>query len=128
MGGGGGGLLPKIEEMAFTTGQAEQHEAATADVAGLGMHHGEGKASGDGGVHRIAAGVENFYAGSRCQRMHADHHGMAGAYRSEWRRLGCIAQREQDDAESGDIRSGDSRHGIRHSSLLSGAPFSTMFP
>ena len=39
---------------------AEQQKAAAAQVAGRRMHHGQRKARGHGGVHRVAARLQHL--------------------------------------------------------------------
>ena len=64
-GGGAGGALAEVDEGGASVGEADEHEAAAADVAGGGVGDGEGEADGDGGVDGIAAGVENLDADAR---------------------------------------------------------------
>jgi hypothetical protein len=50
-----GGALAVVEQEGFTRGLPDEHEAAAADVAGLGIHHRHREPRGDGGVDRVAA-------------------------------------------------------------------------
>ena len=75
-GGGGGGLLAVVDEVGVAGVHADEHEAAAAEVAGLGKDDGEGEPDGDGRVDRIAAGLQDFDAGVGGVVVDADHHGV----------------------------------------------------
>jgi hypothetical protein len=64
-GGSGGSLFAKVDEVSFAVGEAEEHEAAAAEISGLGMNDGEGETGGHGGVNGVAAGVEHLDSGTR---------------------------------------------------------------
>ena len=61
-GGGGRGFFTKIEEGRAAVREPEGHEAAAADIAGLGVGDGQGVADGDGGIHGVAALAEDIGA------------------------------------------------------------------
>ena len=74
----GGGLLAVVDEVGFAGVHADEHEAAAADVAGLGKDDGEGESDGDGGVDCVAAGFEDFDAGVGGVVVDGDDHGVLG--------------------------------------------------
>lgn len=83
-GGGGGGLFAVVEEGGVAVvegvgGGADEHEAATADVAGGGVDDGEGKADGYGRVDGVAALAEDFYSCVGGVVVDADDHGVGCA-------------------------------------------------
>ena len=80
-GGSGRGLLAIVDEMGVAGVHADEHEASAADIAGLGEDDGEGETDGDGRVHRVAAGLEDFDAGVGGRVMDADHHRVLGERR-----------------------------------------------
>jgi len=55
---------------------ADQHEAATAEIAGVGLHDRQRKAHGDGGVNGVAALLHDGNARLGCQGMVAGDHGL----------------------------------------------------
>ena len=65
--------------------RADQHESTAADIAGRGEGDGQGKADGHGGVHGIAALVQDFEAGVCGVMMIGGNHLVPGLYRREWR-------------------------------------------
>ena len=69
-------LLPIVEEVSVAVGRAEQHESATADVAGQRMHNRQCKANGYGRIQRVAALPHNVHAGLGGQFALARNHGM----------------------------------------------------
>ena len=54
------------------------HEAAAADIAGIGQGHGQRKAYGHGGIDGIAARLENIHADLRGQLLLRGHHAVLG--------------------------------------------------
>ena len=52
----------------FTIGQANDHEATTANVAGGGIRHGQSEAHGNGSVNGIAPLPEYLHTHFRGQR------------------------------------------------------------
>jgi len=58
---------------------ADEHEAATADVASLGVDDGEGEAYGYGGVDGVAALLEDGEASVGGVVVDGDDHRVAGA-------------------------------------------------
>ena len=104
--GGGGGLLAVVQEgglavaegglsHAAGTAGADEHEAATADIAGGREDDGEGETDGYGCVDGIAAGTEDFDAGVGGVVVDADDHGVVGADGwdgGQWRGLGLRAR------------------------------------
>ncbi len=71
----------EIDSSSATRGGAQQHKAASAQVARLRMGHGQRKAHGDRGIHRIPALTQNFHAHLGCQRIHRRHHAVVRFYR-----------------------------------------------
>ena len=53
--GGQRSFFAEVDEGGVAVVGAQQQEAAAAEVAGDGMHDGEGEAGGDGGVDGVAA-------------------------------------------------------------------------
>ena len=54
------------------------HEAAAADIAGIGQGHGQRKAYGHGSIDGIAARLENIHADLRGQLLLRGHHAVLG--------------------------------------------------
>ena len=59
------------------------HEAAAANIAGIGQSHGQCKTHGHGGVHGVAPGLENVHANLRGQFLLAGHHAISGLHGME---------------------------------------------
>ncbi len=57
----------------------DEHEAASAEIAGEGINDGEGKADGDGCIDGIAALLEDGEAGVGGVVLNGDDHGVPGA-------------------------------------------------
>jgi hypothetical protein len=64
-------------------GEADEHEASAADVAGLRMNDGEDESGGDGGVDGVAAALHRVNAGLRGELVDARDHGVRRALRAE---------------------------------------------
>ena len=69
-----GRLLTIVEKVHFAVGTSEEHEAASADVARLGIDNLQREADGDSRVHRVAALLQDRNAGLRGLRVHRGHH------------------------------------------------------
>ena len=67
------------------------HEAATADVAGIGQNDGQREADGHGGIDGVAAGFQNVDADFTGQRLFAGHHAAFGHHGMEDIHLGVVA-------------------------------------
>ena len=65
--------------MGFAVVVADEHEAASAEVAGEGVDDGEGEADGYGCVDGVAALLEDFDAGVGGVVLDGDDHGVLGA-------------------------------------------------
>ncbi len=57
---------------------ADEHEAAAAEIAGLGVDDGEGEADGYGGVDGVAALLQDVDAGVGGVVLDGDDHGVGG--------------------------------------------------
>jgi len=55
--------LAEIEESRAAVLEADGHEAAAADIAGIGIDDSQRVADGDRGIDSVAALLENFHAG-----------------------------------------------------------------
>src|SRR5581483_8616837 len=55
-----GCAFAEIDEGSLAVGETDQHEAAAADVSGVGMRDGERKSDGDRSVDRIASVFQNL--------------------------------------------------------------------
>ena len=75
----GGGLLAVVKEVGFAVLVADEHEAASAEVAGEGVDDGEGEVHGDGGVDGVAALLEDLDASVSRVVLDGDDHGVRGA-------------------------------------------------
>ncbi len=58
----------------------DEHESATAEIAGEGIDDGEGKADGDGGIDGVAAFLQDLDAGVGGEVVDGDDHGVRGAH------------------------------------------------
>jgi hypothetical protein len=65
-----------------------QHEAATADIAGLRMCHGEREADRHRGVDRIAARLQDLHADMRGKLLLRHHHAVARHHGKRARHVG----------------------------------------
>ena len=83
LGGGGRSLLAEVDEVGFAVGIAQKKESASAEISGLRMDDGERKSGGDGGVDRIASGVQHFDAGAGREFVDAGDHGVRSMGRAE---------------------------------------------
>ena len=63
--GGQRGALAEIDESGAAVGEADQHEAAAADVARAGMGDGERESHRDRRIDGVAAVLENLQPGLR---------------------------------------------------------------
>ena len=54
--------LPVVERLHRAVAEADDHEAAAAEVARLGVHHRQGEANSDRGIHRVAALLQDVPA------------------------------------------------------------------
>ena len=73
--------LAEIDESGAAVGEADQHESAAAQVAGVGMGHGQRESDGDRRVHGVAAVFAGPGRRRRSPGLLRDHHGVAGANR-----------------------------------------------
>src|SRR5258708_6158963 len=60
--GGAGGSLAKIEKSGAAVGKGGEKKPATADIARGGVGDGQRESDGDGGVDRVAAGLQDVDA------------------------------------------------------------------
>ena len=56
----------------------DHHEAAAADIAGARIGDRHGEADRHGGVHRVAAAIENLHADTGGAAFLRHHHAVAG--------------------------------------------------
>ena len=83
-----------VDRRRAAVGESNHHQAATAQVAGLRMRHGQGEPDGDRGVDGVAALPEDVEPGlARVNRRRTDD-GMPGANRRSGRRLGVRCEEE----------------------------------
>jgi len=78
-GGSSGSLLAVVEEVGAAVLVADEHEAASAEIAGEGVGDGEGEADGHSCVHGVAALFEDGNADVACVVLNAGDHGVLGA-------------------------------------------------
>src|SRR6266702_6075758 len=78
-GGFAGGHFAVVEESCFAAGEADQHEAATADVARGGFDHRERERHSDRRIHRIAAALEDFHSRLRAKLFVGGDHPVGSA-------------------------------------------------
>ena len=71
-----------------TVGEVNHHEAAAADIAGARIADGERKTDRDGGIHRIAALLQDVDADMRRAGLLRHHHAVAGGDRDRLRNCG----------------------------------------
>ena len=76
--GAAGGVLAVVDGRDRAVGHADHHEAAPADVAGPGVHDGQGKAGGHGRVHGVAAFLEHLDARRGGGALRRDDHSVLG--------------------------------------------------
>ncbi len=69
-----GGGLAEVDEGGASVGEADEHEAAAAEVAGEGMGDGEGEADSHGGIDGVATGFEDGDADVGRERLLGDDH------------------------------------------------------
>jgi hypothetical protein len=69
-----GRALAEVDERLASVGEADQHVAAAAEVAGEGMRGGHREPDGNRGVHGVAAGLEDGHADVGGLRFHGDDH------------------------------------------------------
>ena len=79
--GRSGRALAEVDEGGASVGQADQHEAAAADVAGGGMRHRQREADRDRRVDRVAAGFEDLEPRFGGVAFARDHHAVPRAHR-----------------------------------------------
>ena len=87
-GGGSGSFLAVVEELRLAVGKLlrsgpDQHEAAAADIAGIGVNNGERKPHSDGRVDGVATLLQDLDAGVGSVGLDADDHGMRLAHRCD---------------------------------------------
>ena len=87
----GGRGLAEIDEGGAPVMEANGHEPAAAKIAGLGKGDRQRIADGNGGIDRIAAGLEHVDPGLGRQPVGADDHAMLGSNRR--RRRGIRGRR-----------------------------------
>ena len=73
--------LAEIDEGGAPVGQADQHEAAAADVAREGMRHRQRESHRDRGIDGVAAGLQNLQPGFGGVAFARDHHAVPRAHR-----------------------------------------------
>ena len=64
----------KVERDDGLTHARDEHETTTADVTRARMSHGERVSRGDGGIDRVAPGLQHLDSGSRGSRLYRDYH------------------------------------------------------
>ena len=72
--------------MRFAVGQAQQHEAASAQIAGVGVDDSQREASRDCRIHGVAACLQHLQTRIAGVVMNADHHGVLRLGRRNIRR------------------------------------------
>ena len=87
----GGRGLAEIDEGGASVMEADGHEPAAAKIAGFGEGDRQRIADGNGGIDRIAAGLEHVDPGLGRQPVGADDHAMLGSDRR--RRRGVRGRR-----------------------------------
>ncbi len=70
-----------VEEVDLAVGPAEEQEAASADVAGLGKNHGECEADRDRRIHGVAALLHDRDAHLGCFGLQRGHHRLGRVHR-----------------------------------------------
>ena len=73
-GGPLGGGLAIVDRPHPPVGEPDDHEAAAADIAGLGVDHRQRESHGDGGVHRVSAPLQHVDAHLTRDWAAGDHH------------------------------------------------------
>ena len=66
--------LPIVERVDRPVAQADHHEAATAEIAGLGVHHRQREADGHGGIRGVAALAQDVAPDAAREAAARDHH------------------------------------------------------
>ena len=95
--GGGRRGLPVVDGRDLLHAfKRDQHEAAPADIARLRVRHGEREAGCDGGVHRIAARLQDVRAHLRGYSLLGRNHPMLGDDRVKPRFGSDPTQRRRD--------------------------------
>jgi len=77
-GGLAGSSFAEIDECRPPIGHADEHESATADIAGKGMGHGKGETDGNSGIHRVSARFQDRDTDVSRQGFLGDDHAFAG--------------------------------------------------
>ncbi len=123
---GGRRLLAEVEEVRFggfqATGAcgragADEHEAASADVAGRRKRDGQREADGNRGVHGIATGAQDLDAGVGRVVLNGDDHRVLRAHGRCWRDrrsgsgLRCLGERA--DGEESECSGGEEFHYVQ---------------
>src|SRR5581483_8979654 len=72
-----GCAFAEIDEGGLAVGETDQHEAAAADVSGVGMRDGERKSDGDRSVDRIASVFQDLNADVGGDRLLGYHHAVS---------------------------------------------------
>jgi hypothetical protein len=72
--GGGGRHFTPVNTDVFAIRKMDEQEAAAADAGVVRVHDAERKTDRDGGINRIAAGLERVHAGLRGERIHGRNH------------------------------------------------------
>lgn len=93
----------------------DEHEAAAAEVAGEGVDDGQREAGGDGGVHRVAALLEDFAAGLGGELVGGGDHALGAHGRGA---LGAEGARGGQEGEQGSERDGQAER--VHGPILAG--------
>ena len=76
--GFGGRLLAIVEEVHLAIGAAKEQESAAAEIAGLGKNDRQRETHGHGGVHGIAALLQDGHASLGSVGLQSHHHAMPG--------------------------------------------------
>ena len=89
-------FLSEVDKGRASIHHADEHKAAPSQVSGKGMRHGQRKADGDRGIHRVPAGFQNRHSHIGSQWFLRDHHPFARVnrfVRIRWRRHKAKSQR-----------------------------------
>ena len=82
-----GRFFTEVDEVRFTVGQAQHHEAASAQVACVGVDDSQCEANGDRGIHCVASCLQHLQTCITGVVMNADHHGVL---RLGWRNIATL--------------------------------------
>ena len=84
-----GRFFAEVNEVRFAVGQAQQHEAAAAQIAGVGVDDSQCEASRDRRIHCVASCLQHLQTCITGVVMNADHHGVLRLGGRNIRLAGC---------------------------------------